>query len=190
MGKLEENALLLLDYQEIANLKSIYLSNVDGGWGAASHNADVIASLFTRDGIWKSDSFGEVKGRSAIRETFLKFQKVRPFVFHSAATPFIKVEGDLAMGAWHVLMFGTDANGKPIWSAGIYEDMFARTPDEGWRLSQVYGRAIFISDWGRDWVDAMAQQAQLREVQQKGAGIEGGTLLPEIENEAREAAGN
>jgi hypothetical protein len=62
----------------IANLKATYLANADGGGGKVSHNAELVASLFAKDGIWKSDSHGEVKGRDAIRDTFLKFRRCSP----------------------------------------------------------------------------------------------------------------
>jgi ketosteroid isomerase-like protein len=184
MLTLEEQVRLLLDYQEIANLKATYLANADGGWGKLSHNADVVASLFAEDGMWKSDSHGEVKGRDAIRETFLKFQKAQPFAFHSAATPLIRVDGDYAEGEWHLIMFGTLHTGKPIWSTGIYEDKFKRT-HEGWRLAQVYTRAVFINDYGKDWVEVMAQHARLREAQQQGGYTKRPSGWPDLYKEAR-----
>jgi ketosteroid isomerase-like protein len=191
MATLEEQVRLLLDYQEIANLKATYLANADGGWGKVSHNAEVVASLFAEDGIWKSDSHGEVKGRDAIRDTFLKFQKAQPFAFHSAATPLIRVNGDYAEGEWHLIVFGTLHNGRAFWSTGIYEDKFKRTA-EGWRLAQVYTRAVFINDWGGDWVEVMAQQARLREAQQQGGSAERPSGWPDLFKEAgsvQQAAG-
>jgi ketosteroid isomerase-like protein len=187
MSSLEAQVRLLLDYQEIANLKATYLSNADGGWGKLSHNAEVVASLFAEDGVWKSDSHGEVKGRDAIRETFLKFQKAQPFAFHSAATPLIRVDGDYAEGEWHLIMFGTLHTGKPFWSAGVYEDKFKRTA-EGWRLLQVYTRAVFINEWGGDWVEVMAQQARLREAQQKGTTADRPSGWPDLYKEAKQVA--
>jgi hypothetical protein len=188
LSDLEKQVRLLLDYQEIANLKATYLHNADGGWDRLSHNAEVVASLFAEDGVWKSDSHGEVRGRNAIRDTFLKFQKAQPFAFHSAATPLIKIDGDHATGEWHLIAFGTLHNGKPFWSTGVYDDKFVRTPDEGWRIAQVYTRAVFINDWGGDWVEVMAQQKRLRDALANGTGADRPSGWPNLFKEANDIA--
>ncbi len=132
MGDMLEDRLRAIeDRNTIVNLKARYINACDGGWNRFSHNADLVASLFTPDGVWQAENQPPAVGREAIRELFSSFSAEAPFVFHCITNPLIEVRGDRATGEWHLSEVFIDAQGVETWAGGIYTDTFERGHD-GW----------------------------------------------------------
>lgn len=147
---LDERLRTMEALQEIMNLKARYLNAADGGWNRPSHDADAVASTFTMDGWWQAEGFPRLTGREAIRKAFREFSVQAPFAFHTVSNPLIDVDGDNAVGQWHLLEVFTDAKDAEFWAAGIYTDHFVRTHGE-WlikSLSLTYAyNGPFKSGW-------------------------------------------
>lgn len=136
----------LLDRMQIDELHSRYLFALD--W----LDADVIASLFTQDGVidW---AFGVIEGRDAIRDAVTGMQAAfgktetpekgqRPSrLRHFVTNKIMQIDGDHArtLAFW----FELDNDNRHRWpyvgAYGHYEDELVRT-SEGWLFKR---RAIF-----------------------------------------------
>jgi SnoaL-like domain len=134
------------DERQIANLKARYINACDGGWGRASHDADVVASIFAPAGTWEAEGFPRAEGREAIRKLFQSFGPQAPFAFHCISNPLIEVRGDAASGEWHLSELFTDAQGTETWAGGIYSDTFVRIED-GWLIHSMSVRYAFIGPY-------------------------------------------
>lgn len=124
---LDERLRAMEGLQEIMNLKARYLNGCDGGWNRPSHDADAVASTFAEDGWWQAEGFPRLSGREAIRNAFKTFSAQAPFAFHTVTNPLIEIDGEGAVGEWHLLEVFTDAKGNEFWAAGVYTDHFVRT---------------------------------------------------------------
>jgi ketosteroid isomerase-like protein len=151
---IEQRLQALEDYHEIANLKAAYLNAADGGWDRESHDAELMASFFTEDAYWHSESHDRADGRDGIIAKFATFRAALPFAYHVITNPKITVDGDKADAEWHVTWIGTDASGSELWAAGIYKDKLARTP-QGWRFQSVYCRLAYFGPYDEGWARSM-----------------------------------
>lgn len=147
---MEQQLQVLVDIQEITNLKASYCNAADCGWERPSNDADTIASLFVTDGVWDAGSFGKAEGREAIRQKFKA--DLYPLGFHNISNPIVKVDGDTATGQWHVLApcIYNPADNQSIWIAGIYNDEFVRTP-EGWKFKKLHVTIAFTGTNAQGW---------------------------------------
>jgi uncharacterized protein (TIGR02246 family) len=157
LAALERRAQRAEDVLAIHNLMADYSNAADGGWNRATHDPDAVAALFTEDGVWEGDKGGKVEGRAAIRELFAYLQKTTPFAFHTMANPRIEVNGDSAVGQWHLILFLVTGEGavvdRPlgdIFGTGIYTNHFVRTP-AGWRFRKIQCTAAFLEPFLRGW---------------------------------------
>jgi len=158
---LERRALLAEDVLAIQNLMADYSNAADGGWNRATHDPDRVAALFTEDGIWEGDKGGKVEGREAISTLFTDLQKTTPFAFHTMANPRIEVNGDSAVGQWHLILFLVTGEGtvvdRPlgeIIGTGVYTNDFVRTP-EGWRFKKIQCTAAFLEPFLEGWAQSL-----------------------------------
>lgn len=152
---MEERVQALEDYREIANLKARYINGADSGFDE-NHKVDVedIVEMFVEDGWWHAASHPRFNGHEEIRNGFLGFRDQLPFAYHAIANPRIEVDGDTAIGEWHMNWTGTDADGQELWTAGVYTDELVRTAD-GWRFKSVYLRVAFIGPYKEGWANIM-----------------------------------
>jgi SnoaL-like domain len=151
---LDERMRAIEDIREIMNLKARYLNASDGGWNRPSHDADALASMFTKDGSWQAEGFPRLDGREAIRSAFKQFSVLAPFAFHTVSNPLIEIDGDSATGEWHLTEMFTDASGSEFWAAGIYADRFVRS-DEGWRFKSLVLTYAFNGPYKNGWAGAI-----------------------------------
>jgi hypothetical protein len=146
MSDIETRLRAIEDRNEITDLKARYINACDGGWNRASHNADIVASVFALDGTWEAEGFPRVEGREAIRQLFRSFGRQAPFSFHCVSNPLIEVIGDEARGEWHLSELFTNDQGVECWGGGIYSDTFVRA-DGGWLISAMSVRYAFIGPY-------------------------------------------
>jgi len=127
----------LEDIEEIKKLKARYCAACDGGWaGTQSHDIDAIVSLFAEDAVWDGGPFGQREGRAALRAYYEGNSAANPsLAFHLLTNPIIEVDGDAATGNWHLTILLTLADGASTLVGGVFEDVYARTPD-GWRIKR------------------------------------------------------
>lgn len=163
LAALESRAQRAEDILAIHNLMADYSNAADGGWNRATHDPDAVAALFTEDGVWEGDKGGKVEGRSAIRELFAYLQKTTPFAFHTMANARIEVNGDTAVGQWHLILLLVTAQGSvvdrplgEIFGAGVYTNHFVRTRD-GWRFRKIQCTAAFLEPFLQGWQQSLSR---------------------------------
>jgi hypothetical protein len=111
--------------------------------------ADRVVHLFTEDAIWDGGkALGVCQGRPAIRERFL--QPTLSFSWHYFVKPCIEVDGDTARATWDILAPCSDAEGRPMWMAGLEEDEYRRV-DGRWLHSRMGLRVAFMAPHERGW---------------------------------------
>ena len=136
----------LEDIESIRRLKALYCRFSDRGFATAGADPDAFAGLFVPGGVWKVEG-GPVRGRTAIAARLRAFG---PFGFHLAVNGDFVVRGDAAVARWHALVPSIDLDRRAIWTAGIYDDEFLRTP-EGWRFARVTFTAAFRVPYAEGW---------------------------------------
>lgn len=157
---LESRAQRAEDVLAITNLMAEYSNASDGGWNRETHDSERVAALFTEDGVWEGDKGGKVVGREAICDLFEHLRKTTPFAFHTNSNPRIEVNGDSAVGEWHLILFLVTGEGsvvdRPLGSilgTGIYTNDFVRTA-QGWRFKKIQCTAAFLEPYLHDWAKA------------------------------------
>ena len=160
---LERRAQLAEDVLAIQNLMASYADAADGGWNRATHDPERVAALFTEDGVWEGDKGGKVEGRAAIRDLFALLRNTTPFAFHTMANPRIEINGDTAVGQWHLILFLVTAEGSvvdrplgEIFGTGIYTNDFVRTP-AGWRFRKIQCSAAFLEPFLEGWKQSLTR---------------------------------
>jgi hypothetical protein len=140
----------LEDIMEIARLKAAYCEAVDGGWDRRTHRGEEVASLFVDDGVWDAGRIGgRGEGREGITRIINSFQQM-PFALHRVSNPDIRVNGDEAVGKWHVIAYLSQPDGTPVMFMGVYRDKFVRT-QEGWKFKHLGGGAAYFASHRSGW---------------------------------------
>lgn len=118
--------------EAIRGLKARYAELVDARYadGAVRDAASVaalaaeIASLFSEDAVWEGGALGTCRGREAIRERMAAPTLL--FSRHYFVNPRIEVDGDAARARWELLAPCTARDGRPMWMAGVEDDVYVR----------------------------------------------------------------
>lgn len=144
--------------EEIRNLKARYAEFADAKY-TANHRkkigeelAAVVraqAECFTEDVEWDAGTFGVIKGRAALAESF----SGKPFWFtlHAYANPVIEVNGDEATGRWlHWLLLSQAETARPVHMMAYTHDRYRRI-DGKWLISHMRLEVKFESPFGEPW---------------------------------------
>ena len=150
IGALLKRLQNLEDIMEISRLKAAYCEAVDGGWDRRTHNGEAVAALFVKDGVWDAGKVGgRGEGHEGIVKTINSFGQI-PFAFHRVTNPDIRVNGDEAIGKWHVIAYLSQPDGTPVMFVGVYRDKFVRTP-QGWKFKHLGGSAATYTSLREGW---------------------------------------
>jgi hypothetical protein len=140
----------LEDIMEISRLKAAYCEAVDGGWDRRTHRGEAVAALFVEDGVWDAGKLGgRGEGHQGIIDRINSFQPI-PFALHRVTNPDIRINGDEAIGKWHVIAYLTQPDGTPTMFMGTYRDRFVRTP-QGWKFKSLGGNAAYFANQREGW---------------------------------------
>lgn len=140
----------LEDIMEISRLKAAYCEAVDGGWDRRTHRGEDVAALFVEDGVWDAGKLGgRGEGRQGIIDQINSFQQM-PFALHRVTNPDIRINGDEAIGKWHVIAYLSQPDGTPVMFMGTYRDRFVRTP-QGWKFKSLGGNAAYFAKQREGW---------------------------------------
>lgn len=140
----------LEDIMEISRLKAAYCEAVDGGWDRRTHRGEEVAALFVDDGVWDAGKIGgRGEGYDGIVKIIDSFQRM-PFALHRVTNPDIRVNGDEAIGKWHVIAYLSQPDGTPVMFMGVYRDKFVRTP-QGWKFKSLGGKAAYFTSLREGW---------------------------------------
>jgi hypothetical protein len=147
------------DYNEIDNLQSAY------GYYAEKSLWFEIAPLFSVDGVLQIDAV-QHSGRERILAWLKALGPEGPVkgaldsqlqlqpVIHVAA------DGRSARIRSRLLQLTRDAQGRPMWGAGIYENELVK--EEGvWKFRRLHLYRTYKVDYKRGWTEAAADQEQL-----------------------------
>jgi len=154
----EDDLAELLAERAINRLQLQYSALCDQGFPA-----DLIADLFTADGVWESTPGRTVVGRAAIIEHFQAAGPTYPWSMHLNIPLGVDLDpgGESARGAWHLLMPCIDrTGGRPVagWLAGRYDNTFVRQ-DGCWRFQHLRIRFELMTPHLADWaVDRYVHQ--------------------------------
>jgi ketosteroid isomerase-like protein len=83
--------------EALKQLKYRYCAAVD-----ANYDADAIAAMFTKDGVWDGEDLGYLSGRDAIRNSFMEPNASVQWMRHTVVNPIIEVSGDRARCQWYM----------------------------------------------------------------------------------------
>lgn len=99
-GALARRLSRLEDQRAIEELKYAYTAALDGGY-----DLDRICSLFTRDGRWVANGFGDFRGHEEIRAFFAGLSSSIAYAQHYATSPHVEVaeDGLSATSEWRLL---------------------------------------------------------------------------------------
>ncbi len=135
---LEEQLRTLADIEDVRVLMARYHQACDGWDERGTHrDPDVIAALFTDDGVW--DVTAEQPpptGRADIVALARKLQAI-PWIVHAVLNPIVEIHGDRAVGEFKgILRVKLEDTAPLVWSLGLYRLTARRTPD-GWRIASL-----------------------------------------------------
>ena len=137
------------DIHAIAQLKTRY-TEFANSWPDRPHSGAGIEELFTDDATWHIVPSGPpLVGIAAIKARF-DDATLFPFSYHLLGNPWIEVDGDEALGRWHVVVAFRMEQTGPMWVTGFYEDRFSRQSD-GWRISSLLCTASGAAPFGQSW---------------------------------------
>ena len=154
---LEARVRTLEDAEAIRRLKARYAERVDARYAdgriaepaAVEELARQIAALFTEDAVWDGGpALGLCRGRDAIRERMAK--PTLHFSWHYFVKPRIEVDGDRATGRWDLLAPCTTSDDRPMWMAGVEDDVYRRVGGE-WLHASMKLRVVFMAPHDRGW---------------------------------------
>ena len=155
---LEARLRVLEDMEAIRRLKAHYAELVDARYaegrvadpGAVEKLAIRIGALFTEYAVWDGGTaLGICRGREAIRERMAN--PTLRFSWHYFVKPRIEVQGDSATGRWDLLAPCTTVDDRPMWMAGVEDDVYARVGGE-WLHASMKLRVVFMAPHDRGWV--------------------------------------
>ena len=145
--RLEDAVRELQAVHEIMNLEADYAYATD------THDADLYASVFTKDGVM---DFGDLGLRAQGRENLKKLCSVMhmgfSFAMHCMHNPHIVVNGDTAEGRfyWEAALTWALTN-EPVLASGRSFEKFART-DEGWKIKEKLTTWNYFTRFDQGWV--------------------------------------
>jgi hypothetical protein len=140
-GSEQQRLAQLEAIEAIKQLKYRYCAYCDD-----KYNPSGIAALFTEDGIWEGESFGQHVGRAAITAHFQRVSGEIVFAAHLALNPIIEVDDDTATGKWRLIMPATVITSgikEARWLWGAYDDHYVRV-DGVWMFKRLSFPSIFI----------------------------------------------
>lgn len=155
-AELQSDLAQLRDIRAIEQLMIRFMKAADvmDDGNAAGYDSQVIADLFTHDGIL--DEGPEIKivlhGRAEIkafyddaRTNWIKFG------VHYLIAPSVEVDGNVASGSWYFLEPFTYAkDGRDYWCAARWENEFARV-DGAWFIKRANFRPFFMAPHDQGW---------------------------------------
>jgi hypothetical protein len=155
----QRQARRALDFNEIENLQSAY------GYYAEKSLWTDIAALFTHDGVLEIDD-ARYAGREAILAALTSSGPEGPVkgaldsqlqlqpVIHVAA------DGRSARIRSRLLQLTRDAQGRPMWGAGIYENQLVK--DDGvWKFRRLHLYRTWLVDYKGGWVSPGGGERQV-----------------------------
>ena len=146
----------LEDAESIRRLKARYAELVDARYERGAPKPDdqlaplaaAIAALFTENAVWDGGALGVCSGRDAIRERMAT--PTLHFSRHYFVNPDIAIDGDRARGRWELLAPCTSRDDKPMWMAGVEEDLYERV-DGVWLHARMQLAVHFFAPHDRGW---------------------------------------
>jgi hypothetical protein len=150
-GSEQQRLVRLEAIEAIKQLKYRYCAYCDD-----KYNPSGIAALFTEDGIWEGESFGQHVGRAAIKAHFQRVSGEIVFAAHLALNPIIEVDGDTATGKWRLIMPATVINSgvkEARWLLGAYDDRYVSV-DGAWMFKRLSFHINFYSPHAGNWAES------------------------------------
>jgi hypothetical protein len=143
---LEERVARLEAVEDIKRLKVRYAKICDAGY-----SPDLVADIFTEDGVWDGgEQLGRHEGIAAIR-TFFADTKIS-WALHYMIAPSVEVSDDQqsATGTWY-LWEPCTIDDTAIWIMARYTDKL-RKVDGGWLFSEMLVDSQAVTPVRADWV--------------------------------------
>lgn len=136
---IEQRLALLENERAIEQLKYRYARCCDGGY-----DLEGFRSIFTPDGIWAANGYGEYRGHDAICDFFEALSRSIVTVLHYVTSPNIMIAEDgLAATASFYLHCLSRVRRKETPTTvdffvqmGVYTDAFVKT-EAGWRFASI-----------------------------------------------------
>ena len=142
---IERRLQILEDVEQIKKLKARYCAYCDN-----NYDADGIASLFTKDGVWDGDMRGRYEGQEAIRRFFKGASQRVTFAIHNVTNPIIEVDAETAHGSWYLFQACTERE-KAKWVSGRYEEDYIKINGH-WYFKNLSVRFSFWTPYDQGWV--------------------------------------
>jgi len=121
-GDLVARLKRLEDIEALQQLKYRYCRAADD-----NYDGELVASLFTEDGIWDGGTFGSFQGRAEIAARFNDSKGVFAYVSHQVGNPHIVVDGDRAVCDWYLSLTKINKAGdRSMLFSGTYRDICVR----------------------------------------------------------------
>jgi SnoaL-like domain len=148
---LEERVQRLEDVEAIERVMARYGECVDQSYDLAG-----LEQVLTEDLHWKSNAFGEYRGRVEYLNGQAEISKGVEWAFHQMVPIRVDVAGDrTAQGTFYLLMLATfvdDAGARaPIVLSARYDNSFV-DDGEGWRCSRMAVEFHQVSSVTEGWV--------------------------------------
>lgn len=152
---LEERVQALEDIRACEQMMYQYEWYLDHGY-----DGEGIASLFTKDGLWKIEGVGgTAQGHDAIVKHAADLVKSLPWGQHNMLAPMIKLSDDGRTATGTFCLFCTltliDENGKEgaYVEIGKYKNEYVKENGQ-WKFKKLYGNMEKASPWEKGWVEA------------------------------------
>lgn len=149
----DQRVQLLLDIEEIKNLKASYCYLADAGIAGDLSKYDELVGHFAEEGFVDFEGVGVFRGKAALEEFFKGV--VHPlwaYAAHMVMNPLIRVDGDSATGKWfvHVACTLREEN-RAAWIQGKYEEEYVRV-DGVWKWHSISFKPDFQTTYEEGWV--------------------------------------
>jgi len=132
-GDLAARLKRLEDIEALRQLKYRYCRAADD-----NYDGELVASLFTEDGIWDGGTFGRFQGRAEIAARFNDSKGVFAYVSHQVGNPHIVVDGDRAICDWYLFLTKINKVGdRAMLFTGTYRDKCVRL-GESWCFKELH----------------------------------------------------
>lgn len=120
----------IVDRFEIEALRGEFTDSV------MMRDPDRLASLFTKDGVWRISSVDtEFTGREQIRDGSKRLQSQWDFFVQTTHPGTIQLEGDTAAGRAYISELARLQDGRSGLNYAVYHDRYQRTA-EGWKFAE------------------------------------------------------